>query len=141
MAFLVNDFTFFIATLTIIHGRLEIINGIPSLRTREVIAIAALDLNRSSLNQYFDCESTNGLQNLVWEKQVGPLRFPSSIEFDVLRLDLSPQNSSAVGYADLDVYSCRDTETGDRKSINFTEGIYLIISGYKTNPWKFQSFA
>ncbi len=95
--------------------------------TREVIRIAALDLeNTTQTNQYFDCESTNGRQDLVWEREGGAVRFISYFVVGALRLDLAHPSAAAVGPGDLDVYYCRDQVTGDIKSVKFTGGKLII---------------
>ncbi len=94
----------------------------------DIEGVAALDLGGTTqINQYFDCISTNGVTNLVWERDGGAVRFPSQVRDNELRLNMAPDNADPVDYPDLDVYTCRDTVTGDRKSINVTGGMYVYL--------------
>ncbi len=107
-----------VATLTILHGRVSADGVVPV----EVEGVTVLNLG-SSIIHYFDCISTNGVTNLVWERDGGAVRFPLEVRNNnELRLNMAPDNADPVDYPDLDVYTCRDTATGDRKSINITGG-------------------
>ncbi len=121
-------FYFCAATLTVNHGRIVFFTGREDIN--EIVGVATLDLGGSRIDQYFDCISTNGVTNLVWERDGGSVRFPTEVRDGALRLNMAPDNADPVDYPDLDIYTCRDTVTGDRNPINVTGGIASYSSIY-----------
>ena len=95
-----------------------------------VEGVAVLNLGGPTTSHYFDCHAHIGApEDLVWTREGGTQRFPTSV-FDVvfdgeilriLRMDMAPPGAP-VGYPDVDIYTCSDTETGESTSVNITGG-------------------
>lgn len=96
------------------------------------MGVAALSLSGPQvINHFFDCENIEGnASDLYWEKRSGTNRFPSAIVGNRLRLDMAP-GSGAVFYSDLDVYTCRDSVTGQSVSIDMQGGECLPVLSIK----------
>lgn len=124
----------FAGILTIYHTRVQV--APVGVSFDEVVGVAVLDLNGPIASSHiFDCYTTNGTSDdLVWEKEEGMLRFPAmktSITIDdvvmnVFRMDMGPTaNTNPVGEADLGEYTCTNTLTGERKTVNISGGMML----------------
>ena len=92
--------------------------------TIKVEGVAALYLQNSTVNHYFDCNKT-GSNHLIWEREGGPLMFPveSIVNINGIRM-----NMTGIDYPDTGIYTCRDTEGGASVSVNITGGrsVYLF---------------
>ena len=113
---------------TLYHGRitnqgvyLDLVEG-----------VAVLNLGGPIISHFFDCHTDIGApEDLVWSREGGTQRFPTGVLdviFDeeilrILRMDLAPPGAP-VGYGDVDIYTCSDTETGESTSVNITGGIF-----------------
>ena len=113
-----------------IHGRVTS-QGV-ALETVEGVAV--LNLGGPVTSHYFDCHTDVGApEDLVWSREGDTQRFPTSvidIVFDevplrTLRMDMAPLGAP-VGYPDVDIYTCSDTETGESTSVNITGGNYAL---------------
>ena len=81
--------------------------------------VVALDLGGQVANHSFECLSFYGGDNLVWEREDGPQRFPTHSVTDG-RLLIIPQ---LVESSDLGLFICRDTVRGDNISIYIDGGL------------------
>lgn len=101
----------------------------PRVVTSNVVGVAALDLGTADQFHYFDCETTAGtFRDLLWERESVTIRFPAFDFNGRLRLNMAPDNEEPVGYSDLDIYTCRNTVTSERISINITGGLHLYLN-------------
>ena len=113
--------------LTIYHGRVSQNGTIIS----EVRGVTVLNIIGSNFRHFIDCATTEGTTSaLVWVKNEGTQRFPVTTEnynyegvpLSTRRMNFAPNNAPAAGRNDVGVYTCNDTVTGDRLSINISGG-------------------
>ncbi len=110
----------FVASLTIYHGKVRPSSNL-NLEVNEVVGVTVLNLVDGEINHFLLCRGSV-VTNLVWEREGRKPPFITSINVEDLVMDLEEANT--IKQEDLDVYTCRDTVTRDRKSINITGGIF-----------------
>ena len=115
------------AALTVFHGRLFYYGDGSGVELRHVEGVATLGLGGAGVVfHFFDCNSTTGsndVNNLMWEKDNGPLRFEVTTFHTSKRLDFSkPTDGGALDYPDAGVYTCRDVVTMESISLNISGG-------------------
>lgn len=128
---IINDIVILVlyaATLTIYQGRVTI-DGATSL---PVEGVAVLNLGGTAmLSHLFDCATNGSTSDLMWEKDEGDQRFPTSLtsitfqenRINVRRMNMGPMtNMMPVDYDDVGVYTCVNSRTGERMSVNITGG-------------------
>lgn len=117
-----------IAILTVYHGRISQ----QTATFTEVEGVAVLNFKGSPVDHSFDCSTTVGSpSDLVWQREGGVLRFPTiirnlalgNIVINSYSMNLSPGNRQRVTSNDLGIYTCVNTVTNERASINITGGI------------------
>ncbi len=120
----------FVGPISIFHGVVQFSSTMGvGVEVNLVVGVEVMKLDQL-INHYFDCQSTDGVSNLLWQRAGGSVRFPTSIINNRLRLNMAPSNQAPVNSEDFDVYTCKDTLNQFTMSINITEGMALYLSVY-----------
>ena len=96
------------------------------MSTTQVFGVTLINPSDTSSTHFLDCTSPSTPPGqLRWEREEGTHRFDTYASPDLtsLRLDLAPKSGPFTS-ADLGVYICVDTATGERQSVTIADGMY-----------------